>query len=91
MNEITKDINKGATKAKSIRGTAQLSVYREACNILYMLVVLTKKTPRKMIRFTDKVIEDASEIPKTIALANQANGEEKGLLYQSSHCERDID
>jgi hypothetical protein len=77
MNEITEEIKKGAIHKRRIQGTAQLPVYRLSCNILYLLTELTEKTPRKLIRFTDKVLMDASETCKCISLANQFRGEER--------------
>lgn len=61
-----------------MRTTAQLPVYRTAANILFLLTEVARDVPRKLLRLTDRVLLDASEVLKTIALANEFRGAERG-------------
>lgn len=80
MNDIenNKDLQKGASRKSNLRTTAQLPVYRAAANVLFLLTEVTRDVPRKLLRLTDRVLLDASELLKTIALANEFRGEERG-------------
>jgi len=77
MNEITDEIRRGAKRAAEPRTVAQLPAYRDASNILYFLTQLTAKTPRKLTRFSDRILSDASELLKCISLANEFRGEQR--------------
>ncbi len=79
MNDVenNKDLQRGASQTKHLRTTAQLPVYRTAANILFLLTEITRDVPRKLLRFTDRVLLDASELLKTIALANEFRDEER--------------
>ena len=81
MNDVenNKDLQRGASQTKHLRTTAQLPVYRTAANILFLLTEITRDVPRKLLRFTDRVLLDASELLKTIALANEFRDEERRL------------
>ena len=80
MNDINnKDLQRGVSQRKQhMRTTAQLPVYRTAANILFLLTEVARDVPRKLLRLTDRVLLDASEVLKTIALANEFRGAERG-------------
>lgn len=79
MNDVenNKDLQRGASQTKHLRTTAQLPVYRTAANILFLLTEITRDVPRKLLRLTDRVLLDATELLKTIALANEYRGEDR--------------
>ena len=79
MNDVenNKDLQRGASQTKHLRTTAQLPVYRTASNILFLLTEVTRDVPRKLLRLTDRVLLDATELLKTIALANEYRGEDR--------------
>ncbi len=79
MNDINnEDLQKGVSQRKrQVRTTAQLPAYRAAGNVLFLLTEVARDVPRKFLRLTDRVILDASELLKTIALANEFRGEER--------------
>ena len=79
MNDINnEDLQKGVSQRKQhFKSTAQLPVYRNAANILFLLTEVTRDVPRKLLRLTDRVLLDATELLKTIALANEYRGEDR--------------
>ncbi len=79
MNDINnEDLQKGVSQRKRTpRTTTQLPAYRVAANILYLLTEVARDVPRKMLRLTDRVLLDASELLKCIAFANEHRGEER--------------
>jgi hypothetical protein len=79
-NDINnKDLQNGVSQRKQrMRSTAQLPAYRAAANILFLLSEVARDVPRKLLRLTDRVLLDAEELLKTIALANEFRGEERG-------------
>ena len=51
-----------ATKAARKKTMAQLPVYRAACNLLYVIVIITKRCPKSIRKFTDQIIYDCTEL-----------------------------
>lgn len=58
-----------ATKAARKKTMAQLPVYRAACNLLYVIVIITKRCPKSIRKFTDQIIYDCTELIKAIGMA----------------------
>ena len=55
MNQITDDILKGASnnKKKVVRTTAQLPIFRDSSNLLFLLMKRMYHVPGKMVRTLD--------------------------------------
>lgn len=64
MNQITDDILKGASnyKKKVIRTTAQLPIFRDSSNLLFLLMKRMYHVPGKMVRTLDTAVHHADEI-----------------------------
>lgn len=81
MNELTEDIYKGAEAGKQKQArrltTAQLPVYRECSNLLYITIRVMHKAPRKMTRVLDEAVCCAAELCRSIAMANEVRGGER--------------
>lgn len=79
MNQITDDILKGASnnKKKVVRTTAQLPIFRDSSNLLFLLMKRMYHVPGKMVRTLDTAIHHADEINTAIAMANEFRGEER--------------
>ena len=79
MNEITDDILKGASnnKKKVVKTTAQLPIFRDSSNLLFLLMKRMYHVPGKMVRTIDTAIHHADEIATAIAMANEFRGEER--------------
>ena len=78
MNDVenNKELQEGASK-KRVQTTAQLPVYRTATEAMLLLADAVKNTPRKLLRYTDRVLLDAGELLKCLAIANEFRGEER--------------
>ena len=77
MNELTEEIIKAGARKKRVQTTAQLPAYRAASNVLYVLTEVVAHSPRKTTRFSDRILADAADVLKSIALANEVRGEER--------------
>lgn len=80
MNTITEDIKAGAENYRKAQGTrkpttAQLPVFRECANLLYMVMKEMYHAPRKMTKPMDEAVACATELCRSIALANEEKGE----------------
>ncbi len=70
--ERSDKIKKGARKS-----LAQLPVYREASNLKFVVVSMMAKAPNKLRRYFDQMIQNTSEICKSIGYADVARGDER--------------
>lgn len=81
MNELTADIYKGAqaNKEQQIRKrtTAQLPVFRECSNLLYVVMKVMYHAPRKMTKPLDEAVACATELLRSVAMANEVRGMER--------------
>ena len=81
MNELTGDILSGAEAnqehAKSKRTTAQLPIYRDASNLLYIVMRVMCHAPRKMTKALDEAVASGTELCRSLALANEVRGAER--------------
>lgn len=81
MNELTKDILKGAeanqSQQKRKRTTAQLPVFRDASNLLYIIMRVMYHAPRKMTKSLDEAVACGTELCRSLALANEVRGAER--------------
>lgn len=81
MNELTKDILKGAeanqSQQKRKRTTAQLPIYRDASNLLYIIMRVMYHAPRKMTKALDEAVACGTELCRSLALANEVRGAER--------------
>lgn len=81
MNELTEDILKGAEsnkdRMKRKRTTAQLPIYRDASNLLYIIMRIMYHAPRKMTKPLDEAVACGAEMCRSIALANELRGVER--------------
>lgn len=74
-----------ATKAKREKTLAQLPVFRTASNLLFVVTVIVKAGPRSLRRFYDGLLSDATEILKSIGMADACrNGEERAWYIDSA-------
>lgn len=70
-----------ATKAARKKTMAQLPVYRAACNLLYVIVIITKRCPKSIRKFTDQIIYDCTELIKAIGMADTSREVEMRVHY----------
>ena len=70
-----------ATKAARKKTMAQLPVYRAACNLLYVIVIITKRCPKSIRKFTDQIIYDCTELIKAIGMADTSREIEMRVHY----------
>lgn len=81
MNELTEDIYKGAQANKEQqtrkRTTAQLPVFRECSNLLYIVMRIMYHAPRKMTKPLDEAVSCATELLRSAAMANEVRGYER--------------
>lgn len=82
MNELTDDIRKGASanaehERTRKRTTAELPVFRDCSNLLYIVMRVMGGAPRKMTKAMDEAIGSASELVRSVAYANEVRGEER--------------
>lgn len=81
MNELTEDILKGAeankSQQKKKRTTAQLPIFRDASNLLYIIMRVMYHAPRKMTKALDEAVESGTELCRSLALANEVRGMER--------------
>ena len=70
-----------ATKAARKKTMAQLPVYRAACNLLYVIVIITKRCPKSIRKFTDQIIYDCTELIKAIGMADTSREMEMRVHY----------
>lgn len=82
MNTLTEDIVKGAEvyrEAQKTRKltTAQLPVFRECSNLLYLVMKEMYHAPRKMTKPMDEAVACATELCRSVAMANEVKGEER--------------
>ena len=79
MNQITDDILKGAsnTKTKVAKTTAQLPIFRDSSNLLFLLMKRMYHVPGKMAKTVDTAIHHADEISLAVAMANEMRGEDR--------------
>lgn len=81
MNELTDDIYKGAVANQEQqarkRTTAQLPVYRDCSNLLFIVMRVMYHAPRKMTKPLDEAVGCAVELLRSIALANEVRGTER--------------
>ena len=81
MNKLTEDILKGAevnkSQQKKKRTTAQLPIYRDASNLLYIIMRVMYHAPRKMTKALDEAIVCGTELCRSLALANEVRGMER--------------
>lgn len=81
MNELTADIYKGAQANKEQqnrkRTTAQLPVFRECSNLLYVVMKVMYHAPRKMTKPLDEAVACATELLRSVAMANEVRGMER--------------
>jgi len=81
MNTLTEDIYKGAEAGKQAqarkRTTAQLPVFRECANLLYMIMQVMYHAPRKMTKPLDEAVDCATELLRSVAMANEVRGAER--------------
>lgn len=80
MNELTEDIKRGAEtyrKAQETRKmtTAQLPVFRECANLVYLVTKEMYHAPRKMTRVVDEAVACSTELCRCVAMANEMRGE----------------
>lgn len=57
-------------KAKKKKTLAQLPVYRDACNMKYFVAKMMLRAPRKLTKFFDQMLMTASEVKKSIGMAD---------------------
>lgn len=81
MNELTADIYKGAQanmeQQTRKRTTAQLPVFRECSNLLYVVMKVMYHAPRKMTKPLDEAVACATELLRSVAMANEVRGIER--------------
>lgn len=81
MNKLTEDIYKGAEanlrEQANKRTTAQLPVYRDCSNLLFIVMRVMYHAPRKMTKPLDEAAACAAEMCRSIALANETRGVER--------------
>lgn len=79
MNKITDDILKGASnnKKKVVKTTAQLPIFRDSSNLLFLLMKRLYHVPGKMVRTIENAIHHADEVCTAVAMANEFRGEER--------------
>lgn len=81
MNELTEEIYKGAEANRKeqakIRTTAQLPVFRDCSNLLYIIMKVMYHAPRKMTKPLDEAVACAVEMCRCVALANEMRGAER--------------
>lgn len=81
MNELTVDIYKGAQanieQQTRKRTTAQLPVFRECSNLLYVVMKVMYHAPRKMTKPLDEAVACATELLRSVAMANEVRGMER--------------
>lgn len=77
MNTLTDDIRKGAEvnkKQKVRRTTAQLPIYRDASNLLFIVIRVMTKAPGKMTKVLDETVACGTELCRSLAFANELRG-----------------
>ena len=79
MNQITDDILKGAsnTKARMVKTTAQLPIFRDSSNLLFLLTKRLYHVPGKMAKTLDIAIRHADEISMAVSMANEFRNDER--------------
>lgn len=82
MNTLTDDIRQGAENNRQAertrkRTTAQLPVFREAANLLYIVMKEMYHAPRKMTKAMDEAVACATELCRSLAMANEMRGDER--------------
>lgn len=81
MNELTEDIYKGAQANKEQqarkRSTAQLPVFRDCSNLLYIVMRVMNTAPRKLTKALDETVGCATELLRSVAMANEVRGRER--------------
>lgn len=80
MNELTNDIVRGAENYRKAqetrkRTTAQLPVFRECANLVYLVTKGMYHAPKKMTRVLDEAVACATELCRCVAMANEEKGE----------------
>ncbi len=82
MNTLTEDIMKGAETYRQAeqtrkRTTAQLPVFREASNLVYIVMKTMYHGPRKMTKTLDEAVACSVELCRSLAMANEVRGAER--------------
>ncbi len=82
MNTLTEDIKKGAETFRQAeqtrkRTTAQLPVFREASNLVYIVMKTMYHGPRKMTKTLDEAVACSVELCRSLAMANEVRGAER--------------
>ncbi len=80
MNELTEDIMRGAEtyrKAQETRKrtTAQLPVFRECANLVYLVTREMYHAPKKMTRVLDEAVACSTDLCRCVAMANEMRGD----------------
>lgn len=68
-------------KKKVGRTLAQLPVYRDACNVKYMITQIMVKSPNKMRKFFDLSLANISEVCKSIGFADISRDPQERIWY----------
>lgn len=81
MNELTADIYNGAQANKEQqarkRTTAQLPVFRDCSNLLFIVMRTMNNAPRKLTKALDETVGCATELLRSVAMANEVRGMER--------------
>ena len=81
MNKLTEDIYSGAQanqeQQKRKRTTAQLPIFRDCSNLLYVIMKVMYHAPRKMTKPLDEAVSCATELLRSVAMANEVRGVER--------------
>lgn len=82
MNTLTEDIYAGAENARRLAETrklttAQLPVFRDCSNLLYVIMRVMYHAPRKLTKPLDEAVACATELVRSVAMANEVRGRER--------------
>lgn len=68
-------------KRKSKKTLAQLPVYRAAANMKFIVTALMMKSPRKLTKFFDQMLDTIAEMKKSIGMADISRNPQDRIWY----------
>lgn len=68
-------------KKKAKRTLAQLPVYRSVANLKFIVTQLMEKSPRKLTKFFDQMLDTISEAKKAIGMADVSRNPDERAWY----------
>lgn len=73
--------NSETKKQKSKKTLAQLPVYRAAANMKFIVTAMMMKSPRKLTKFFDQMLDTVAETKKSIGMADISRNPQDRIWY----------